>query len=324
MIGFDLHTFILEGLALLPGLLVGFTVHELAHALVAYVLGDRGEHTRQRLTLNPLRHVSWLGLAAFLIIRIGWAKPVRFDPRQFKHPNLDSFLVAIAGVTANFLVAVLWGLVLAVGLLITAAVLVLADTSAVEMQRWLLTAEARPWLLLIGAFTFDIIWVNLVLAGFNLLPIPGLDGFHALMRLLLMIRGLFRRGEPTPAWFDAAWSAPVARTDRPDTAITLAGSPADLVHQARTYQRQGMLRQAVAAYRAALGQDPTNLEAYQGLAQAYRMLGEHRQAIAALGAALSQPLDPATRDTITAAMRDLGWRASDPVPALEPPLTTGE
>lgn len=322
MTGFDLRTFVLEGLALLPGLLVGFTVHELAHALVAYALGDRGEHTRRRLTLNPLRHVSWLGLAAFLIVRIGWAKPVRFDPRQFKHPNLDSFLVAIAGVTANFLVAVLWSLVLAVGLLLTAAVLVLADVSAVEMQRWLLTTEARPWLLLIGAFTFDIVWVNLVLAGFNLLPIPGLDGFHALLRLMLMVRGLFRRGAP-PSWLDAAWTAPAAGPDQPDTAIPLAGTPADLLQQARTYQRRGLLREAVAAYRAALSQDPTNLEAYQGLAQAHRMLGEHRQAIAALGAALSQPLEPAARESLTSAMRELGWRAGDPVPALEPPLTTG-
>ncbi len=322
MAGFDLRTFILEGLALLPGLLVGFTVHELAHALVAYALGDQGEHTRQRLTLNPLRHVSWLGLAAFLIIRIGWAKPVRFDPRQFKHPNLDSFLVAIAGVTANLVVAVLWGLILLVGLLAGAAILAWTGVSAAEAQSWLFTAEARPWLTLISAFTFNIVWVNLVLAGFNLLPIPGLDGFHALMRLLLMVRGLFRRGQPMPAWLDAAWTAPTpaAGTDQVDTAVTSAG----LMQQARTYQRTGMLREAVAAYRAALGQDPANLEAYQSLAQAYRMLGEYRQAIAALGAALSHTADPATRATLTAAMRDLGWRAGDPVPALEPPLSLSE
>jgi len=319
--GFDLRSFILEGLALLPGLLVGFTVHELAHALVAYALGDRGEHTRQRLTLNPLRHVSWLGLAAFLIIRIGWAKPVRFDPRQFKHPNLDSFLVAIAGVTANFLVAILWGLVLLVAFFVVAAALVWAGIGAAEAQSWLLAPESRPWLTLISAFTFDIVWVNLVLAGFNLLPIPGLDGFHALVRVLLMVRGLFRRGEPAPSWLDV--SPPAAS---PDSAATPAGpgTPADLVQQGHTYQRTGLLREAVVAYREALAQDPANLEAYQGLAQAHRMLGERRQAIAALGAALSRTVDPATRADLTAVMRDLGWQTGDPVPALEPPLATSE
>ncbi|MBU0490500.1 MAG: site-2 protease family protein [Chloroflexi bacterium] len=316
MEGLDLGAFILESLAFLPGLLVGFTVHELAHALVAYALGDRGEHTRVRLTLNPLRHVSWLGLAAFMVIRIGWAKPVRFDPRSFKHPNLDSFLVAIAGVTANILVGLVWGLVCLVLLLIAATVLVLSGFSETQIQLWLLSSDARPWVILISAFTVNVLWVNLVLAGFNLLPLPGLDGFHALMRLALMVRGLFRPGQPLP-WLPEASPPAAGAPAEPEPAIPVETDP---MQQAQTYQRTGLLREAVTAYREALARDRANLEANRGLAQSYRMLGERRQAIAALGAALAQPLDPAARESVLAAMRDLGWQTGDPVPALEPPL----
>lgn len=328
MEGFDPRFFILESLALLPGLIVGFTVHELAHALVAYALGDRGEHIRERLTLNPLRHVSWLGLVAFLLVRIGWAKPVRFDPRAFKHPNLDSFLVAIAGATANFLVAVLWGVVLLVGLFAVAIALVLAGVDATEVQSWLLAPASRSWATLINAFTVNIVWTNLVLAVFNLLPIPGLDGFHALVRVFFMIQGLFRRGEPAPSWFDvpSTTAPPVLGTTSPAPVVppAISETPADLVQQGHTYQRTGLLREAVTAYREALAQDPANLDAYRGLAQTYRMLGERRQAIAALGAVLSRTADPATRESFTAAMRDLGWQIGDPIPALDPPLTVSE
>ena len=63
-------------LLLLPALFVAFTVHELSHALVAYLLGDTSQVERQRLSLNPLRHVSWVGLVVFLLFGFGWAKPV--------------------------------------------------------------------------------------------------------------------------------------------------------------------------------------------------------------------------------------------------------
>jgi Zn-dependent protease len=316
--GFDLQSFVLEGLALLPGLLVGFTVHELAHALVAYALGDRGEHIQQRLTLNPLRHVSWLGLAAFLIIRIGWAKPVRFDPRAFKHTNLDSFLVAVAGVTANLLTALVWGLISLIVTAVVAAALLLNGMDIMQAQDWILAPASRPWVLLIGAFTFDVAWVNLVLACFNLLPFPGLDGFHALLRLFLMLRSFFRPGEPLPPWFEAA---PAADSPAPGPAATGPATSAEWLAQGAEYQRTGLLREAIAAYREVLRLDPAELDAYWGLARTYRMLGERRQAIAALGAALSRTVDSAARDTLTAAMRDLGWQSGDPVPALDPPLT---
>jgi len=86
-------------LLLLPALFLGFTVHELAHAVVAYLLGDTSQVERRRLSFNPLRHVSWLGLALFLLVGIGWAKPVWVDysPLPIKNRSLGIFLVVVAG-----------------------------------------------------------------------------------------------------------------------------------------------------------------------------------------------------------------------------------
>ena len=72
---------------LLPALFVGFTVHELAHALVAYLLGDTSQVEGNRLSFNPLRHVSWVGMVVFLLFRFGWAKPVWMDASRFRIKN---------------------------------------------------------------------------------------------------------------------------------------------------------------------------------------------------------------------------------------------
>jgi Zn-dependent protease len=86
-------------LLFLPGLFVGFTVHELAHAIVAFSMGDTSQVERNRLSFNPLRHVSWLGLAVFMLMGFGWAKTVAVDPTRFRVKNaaFGMFLVAIAG-----------------------------------------------------------------------------------------------------------------------------------------------------------------------------------------------------------------------------------
>ena len=96
-------------LLLLPALFVGFTVHELAHALVAFLLGDTTQVERKRLSFNPLRHVSWVGMIAFLLVGFGWAKPVWVDQNRLRIKNQEFgvFLVAIAGPAANILTALL-------------------------------------------------------------------------------------------------------------------------------------------------------------------------------------------------------------------------
>ncbi len=68
----------------LPALFVAYTVHELAHATMAFALGDTSQVERHRLSFNPLRHVSWLGMLLFLLVGLPWAKPLWADPSRFR------------------------------------------------------------------------------------------------------------------------------------------------------------------------------------------------------------------------------------------------
>ncbi len=103
----DLSQFIptWTNLLIIPGIIAGFTIHELAHTLVAYLLGDLSQVERGRITLNPFRHISWFGTLTFVFFGFGWARPVQVDPSHFKRRYLGTFLVAISGATANLLLA---------------------------------------------------------------------------------------------------------------------------------------------------------------------------------------------------------------------------
>ncbi|HWP29293.1 MAG TPA: site-2 protease family protein [Chloroflexota bacterium] len=146
-------------LALIIALVVGITVHEAAHALVAVALGDPTPRLMGRLSLNPLRHLDPIGSLALLVASFGWGKPVVFDPRRLRtDPRLGSALVAVAGPIANILMALL-------------AVVLLKNGSVA-------LGEA-------GAQVLQMLFaVNVGLAAFNLLPIPPLDGFGFVENLL--------------------------------------------------------------------------------------------------------------------------------------------
>ena len=140
-------------IAILTGLVVGITVHEFAHAWIAVKLGDDTPRHMGRLTLNPLRHLDPLGSLFLLIVGFGWGRPVVFNPRNIKDPN-GSTKVALAGVTANLLVALILGLVIR----IATAYGVLVDSS-----NWII-------------FIKYVLEINLFLIAFNIIPIPPLDG----------------------------------------------------------------------------------------------------------------------------------------------------
>jgi Zn-dependent protease len=146
----DLRTFAL----LLPIVLVSLTLHELAHAWVAWRLGDPTAKSQGRLTLNPLSHLDPLGTLMFVLTALianlpfGWAKPVPVDPRYFKRAKEGMAIVAAAGPLMNFVLAlVCWAVVRHVEL----------SDQGVEV--------------LTKAYI-----VNLVLGLFNLIPVPPLDG----------------------------------------------------------------------------------------------------------------------------------------------------
>ena len=150
---------------LAPPFLFALTIHEYSHGLVAYRLGDPTASNLGRLTLNPLKHLDPLGVLAFIIMKIGWAKPVPVNPRYFKNPLKDMIWVALAGPAANLMTAIASSLVAELLSLIAA---------------FIPKAILFPLFQMVGAS----IWINIVLAVFNLLPIPPLDGSKVLMGIL--------------------------------------------------------------------------------------------------------------------------------------------
>ena len=85
--------------------LLCITVHELCHGLAAYRLGDPTAKNAGRLTLNPLRHLDFLGLIMMLVVKVGWARPVPIDMRNFRNPKRGMALTALAGPASNFLIS---------------------------------------------------------------------------------------------------------------------------------------------------------------------------------------------------------------------------
>ena len=148
------------------------TVHEVAHGWVAKKYGDNTASRLGRLTLNPVKHVDLLGtiiVPGLLLMTgtgfiFGWAKPVPVDPRNFKRPLQDMAIVALAGPVSNLIMALIWALIIRLGIFI--------GTNAEAISLPLIYTGVAG------------ISINLVLAMINLLPIPPLDGSRILTGIL--------------------------------------------------------------------------------------------------------------------------------------------
>ena len=108
----DFGSWVYRQLLMLPGIVIGLTVHEFAHGLVSDRCGDPTPRAQGRLTLNPAAHIDLIGFLCLFFAGFGWGQPVQIDPRYYKHRRMDEFLVSIAGVTMNFIVAVALAFVL--------------------------------------------------------------------------------------------------------------------------------------------------------------------------------------------------------------------
>ena len=155
-------------------LIASLSVHEAAHAWAAYRLGDRTAERLGRLSLNPAVHVDPIGTLLFPVIAIltglpliGWAKPVPVDSRFLKHPKRDFALIAAAGPASNFLMA------------ITGAIL-LAVIPGVAPGDIAGRAVMTPLFQFLDMFVV----INVLLALFNMVPVPPLDGGNVLLGVL--------------------------------------------------------------------------------------------------------------------------------------------
>ncbi|MCP4375055.1 MAG: hypothetical protein GY794_02570 [bacterium] len=144
---------------LLPGLVIGLSLHEFAHAWSASLLGDNFARRQGRVSLNPVRHLSILGTLALFVIGFGWGKPVLVNLNNFKHPKRDYLITSLAGPLANIVVVICC---------IALAQFTRHDCSYGD--------SVQPFLTLTHIFLFYIALINTILAVINLLPIPPLDG----------------------------------------------------------------------------------------------------------------------------------------------------
>jgi len=156
---------VIESLKIIPAAVIGLTVHEFSHAYTAYKLGDNTAKLDGRLTLNPLKHIDWMGFFLIVIAGFGWAKPVIFNPEKLKHKHRDEILISLAGPFSNFVVAILF---FVIARLLYLDAFFNATTIGLEVVNTIM------------------MWgiINLSLFIFNLIPLPPLDGSHLYLTFL--------------------------------------------------------------------------------------------------------------------------------------------
>ena len=159
--------FLLSILVNFVPIILAIVLHEMAHGYAAYWCGDNTAKKYGRLSLNPLRHIDIMGSIIFPLILLlsktgfvfGWAKPVPVDFDKLRHPKRDMFIVASAGIITNLLLALFSSLLL-------------------QLTRYIPSELLHG---IISLFLMNMIIFNIVLAVFNALPIPPLDGSKILL-----------------------------------------------------------------------------------------------------------------------------------------------
>ena len=198
----------------MPGRLIAISCHEWGHAWMANKCGDPTARLMGRMTINPLAHLDPFGFLMMIVAGFGWAKPVPVNPRNFRHYRKDDLKVSLAGITMNLILFVIGCVVMyaIVGLALYKASfntymdafyitdylgqrVFISGGSYIPMDYLLRYAPYLSEFLIGGVFGDVTMYVyemlmyftltNLVLAIFNLIPVPPLDGFHVLDDLVL-------------------------------------------------------------------------------------------------------------------------------------------
>ena len=156
-------TSLMDAVLRVAAIFLCLTVHETCHGLAALALGDPTARQQHRLSLNPLRHIDWLGLVMMFVFSFGWAKPVQVNPRYFKNPKWGMALTALAGPVSNLLLAIV----------------------LLFLEKWYLMLGIHTWIgEILFNFAMEACALSLGLGIFNLIPIPPLDGSKVLAAFL--------------------------------------------------------------------------------------------------------------------------------------------
>jgi Zn-dependent protease len=174
---------IVEILYQMIAFLFAISVHESAHAWTASRCGDPTARMLGRVSLNPIRHIDLFGTIILPLVAaisgiplLGWAKPTPVDPRNFRHPMVDDILVSVAGPVSNFIVAT--------GALLLLGGISLSSASGHALVMGLPGAASGSVLAFAAMLLYALMIINVVLAVFNLIPVPPLDGSHVLRHFL--------------------------------------------------------------------------------------------------------------------------------------------
>ena len=157
---------IVNRLLMMPAIITGLSLHEFGHAFVADRLGDPTPRAQGRVTINPMSHIDPMGLLCLIFAGFGWGIPVQINPDYYKNRRRDEALTAVAGVTMNLCIAV-------VSTIITKILITVAPGAFLYSTVGEVIVEILQYM----------IWINLVLMVFNLIPVPPLDGFNIITQI---------------------------------------------------------------------------------------------------------------------------------------------
>lgn len=150
---------IIDKLLMLPGIIIGVTLHEAGHAYASNWLGDPTPKAQGRLSLSPFAHMDPMGFIFLLIAGFGWGRPVEINPYYYKNKRRDEFIVSIAGVTVNLILAIIFAII---------------TRALVSVYGYSNEKNVIYYLAMICTY---VVFINLVLMVFNLIPCPPLDGW---------------------------------------------------------------------------------------------------------------------------------------------------